>query len=127
MLGHIQAPPPLSPPPPPSPPANIPEDLDDLYFEDNDDELKVAEVEDAVMAEAATEEEEVEEDEPEAAEEDKPEDDDNDGLAFLDDLPDPEEKAAEQRALLASFESAKKPTMSLVPARRPRRRIFAAA
>jgi hypothetical protein len=34
-------------------------------------------------------------------------DDDDDDLAFLDDLPDPE-KATEQRALLASFESAKK-------------------
>jgi hypothetical protein len=35
------------------------------------------------------------------------EDDDSDDLAFLGNLPDPEEKAAEQRALLASFVSSK--------------------
>jgi hypothetical protein len=55
----------------------------------------------------AAEEEEVEEDEAEAEEEDEAEDIDDD-LAFLDDLPDPEEKAAEQQGLHASFESAKK-------------------
>jgi hypothetical protein len=89
MFDRIHALPPSSPPRPPSPLADIPEDPDDLYLEDEDDDkMEVAEVEAAAVAEAEQEEEEVE---------------DNDD----DDLPNPEEKAAEQRALLASFELAK--------------------
>jgi hypothetical protein len=88
LLGRGQAPPP--PPPPPS--ADIPEEEDDLYFEDDDDE----EEENPELAE-----------EPEATEEAKAEDDDSNDFAFLDNPPDPKEKAVEQRALLASFESAK--------------------
>jgi hypothetical protein len=121
MLGHVQAPPPPSPPPPPSLPVDIPEDLDDLYFGDDDEELEVTH-EAAAMA---AEEEEVEEDEVEVEEEDEAEDIDDD-LAFLDDLPDPEEKAAEQRGLLASYESAKKADDVARAWHRPRRRSSAA-
>jgi hypothetical protein len=74
-------------------PADSPEDPNDLYFGDDNDELEAAEVEAAVVAELEQEKEEAE--------------DSDDDLAFLDDLPGPEKKAAEQRALLASFQSVK--------------------
>jgi hypothetical protein len=92
MLDRGQAPPPpppLSPSLPPPPLADIPEEDDNLYFEDDDEEE-----ENPKLAK-----------QQEAAEKAKVED--NDNLAFLDNLPDPEDKAAKQRALLASFESAK--------------------
>jgi hypothetical protein len=46
--------------------------------------------------------------EREAAEETEVEEDGDDDLDFIDDLPDLEETAAEQRAILVSYESAKK-------------------
>jgi hypothetical protein len=73
-------------------PADSPEDPNDLYFGDDNDELEAAEVEAAMVAELEQEKEEAE--------------DSDDDLAF-DDLPGPENKAAEQRALLASFQSVK--------------------
>jgi hypothetical protein len=42
MLGHVHALPPPSSPPPPSLLVDIPEDLDDLYFGDDDKELEAA-------------------------------------------------------------------------------------
>jgi hypothetical protein len=69
--------------------ADILEEDANLYFEDDNKEEENPE-----LAE-----------QQEATEKAKAED--NDNLAFLDNLPDPEEKAAKQRALLVSFESAK--------------------
>jgi hypothetical protein len=69
--------------------ADIPEEEDDLYFKDNEEEEENLDLSK----------------QQEAAEKAKVED--NDNLAFLDNLPDPEEKAVKQWALLASFESAK--------------------
>jgi hypothetical protein len=89
-LGRVQAPPIPSLPLPAPPLADIPEEDDDLHFEDDSD------------AREAAEEAEVEAEEEAEAKED------DDDLAFLDDLPDSEEKAAEHRALLTSFESVKK-------------------
>jgi hypothetical protein len=93
MLGRCQA-----PPPPYSPSlADFPEEDDNLYFEDDDNEGNPELV--ALNAEfRADEEREVEE----------PEEEDTDDLHFRGDGPDLENKTTEQRAILASYEPAKK-------------------
>jgi hypothetical protein len=108
MLGHIQAAPPPSTPPPPPPLADIPGEEDDLYFKDGDKKNPAlaalnAEFRTGEKREAAEEAMVVAEEAAVVVVEAM----DDDDLAFLDELPDPE-KAMEQRALLASFESAKK-------------------
>jgi hypothetical protein len=93
MLDRCQAPPPLSPPSL----ADILEEDDDLYFEDDDNEgnLELA----ALNVEFRADEE---------WEAEEPEKEDTDNLDFRDDGPDLEKKAIEQRAILTSYELAKK-------------------
>jgi hypothetical protein len=100
MLGRYQVPPAPSPPPPS--PSDILEDDDELYFEEDDNDKEENPQLVALNAEFRADEER------KAVKEVKDEDNNNADLAFLDDLPDPEEKTAKQRALLASFESAEK-------------------